>query len=604
MKKCKLSALLCAALIFAVSCAGTNPMLKPEAKAPLEVTVIHINDHHSHLEPVALDMMIGGKKTKVRLGGYPEAVNKIKSIKATAKNPITLHAGDAITGTLYFTLFGGSADAALMNITGFDYFTLGNHEFDAGNEGLKKFLDYLKVPVLSANVNPEKQSILHGMWEPYAIMNIEGQHVGIIGLDTVRKTVDSSSPGKDVHFTDEVETSQKYADKLKKMGVNKIILLSHGGSQKNFEIAQKVSGIDIIITGDTHWLFGTDEMKKAGLPVREPYPKKFMSPANEPVYVVEGWEYSKFVGELKVMFDEAGIVTGIKGMPHVLVHDNWFERRDASNKKYKPEGAEKDEIIAALKDMPFVSFAKADMEAAAILEKFKKEKEALGSEVVGSIMGEAMPGGSPNRIPNTANPKGSIATRFVAETMLSEMRNLGTGNIDFTIQNSGGVRADINPGNLTFNDAYTFLPFGNTLFLLDVSGAETKQIIEDALEFSLAGTSTGAFPYGAGIRFEANQYKDKSGKRLVKVEVQNRKTGVWEMIEDAKMYKMGTNAYIAGGKDGYVTLGKVVKERGGEDTYLPDAESFIKFLKKNPGFQAYTESNVLLHFDPKNEIKK
>ena len=90
------------------------------------------------------------------------------------------------------------------------------------------------------------------MWKPYAVMMIEGQKVGIIGLDTVRKTVDSSSPGKDVHFVDEIEASQKYANELKKQGINKIILLSHGGAEKNFEIAQKVSGIDIIITGDSH----------------------------------------------------------------------------------------------------------------------------------------------------------------------------------------------------------------------------------------------------------------------------------------------------------------------------------------------------------------
>ena len=91
---------------------------------------------------------------------------------------------------------------------------------------------------------------------------------------------------------------------------------------------------------------------------------------------------------------------------------------------------------------------------------------------------------------------------------------------------------------------------------------------------------------------------------MVKVEIQNRKTGVWELVDDAKTYKMGTNAYIAGGKDGYVTLGKISSSRGGEDTYLPDAESFIKFLKKNPNFAAYTDSNAILHFDPNNERKK
>lgn len=92
----------------------------------LDLTVVHINDHHSHLEPEKVDFVIDGTKTKVDVGGYPEVVSVIKDIKKNNKNVLTLHAGDAITGTLYFTLFQGSADAKMMNLTGFDYFTLGN----------------------------------------------------------------------------------------------------------------------------------------------------------------------------------------------------------------------------------------------------------------------------------------------------------------------------------------------------------------------------------------------------------------------------------------------------------------------------------------------
>ena len=137
-----------------------------------------------------------------------------------------------------------------------------------------------------------------------------------------------------------------------------------------------------------------------------------------------------------------------------------------------------------------------------------------------------------------------------------------------------------------------------------MKGSEIKQVIEDALQFALEGGSTGAFPYSAGMRYEANQYKDANGKRVIKMEVQNPETGVWEPIQDDKMYKVGTNAYVAGGKDGYVTFGKVNKERGGEDTYLPDAESFIKFIQLNKDFKTYEDSNAIFHFDPKNEVTK
>lgn len=574
---------------------------------PLNLSIVHINDHHSHLEPNDLKFVINGKPTAVKIGGYPEVVNEINKMrKNSSRKPLVLHAGDAITGTLYFTLFRGSADAEMMNLTKFDYFTLGNHEFDAGNEGLKKFLDYLKIPVISSNVIPDKKSILKGYWKPYAIKNIRGEKVGIIGLDVVKKTKESSSPGPDIKFTDEIETAQKYANILKRKGVNKIILLSHAGAPKNFEIAQKVTGIDIIVTGDTHWLFGNDDMRKFGLPVMSEYPTKFTSPNGEPVYVVEGWEYSKLIGKLDVKFTKDGIVKHIKGSPVIPYHlDSTFERKDKNGKKYIPTGEEREEILRELAKSKYFTIAKADKKAAVVLSKYMKEKKLLGDKTIGNITGNIMPGGSDNRIPNTANPKGSVAARFVAETMLTQMRSFGKqSHIDMTIQNSGGVRSNIEPKNWTYNDAYNLLPFSNTLYLLKMSGAEVKQVIEDALEFALCGGSTGAFPYSAGMRYEANQYKDKDGKRIVKMEVKNEQTGEWEPINEEKMYTVGTNAYIAKGKDGYKTFGKIDKERGGEDTFLPDAESFIKFLQLNKSFKTYEDSNVIFHFDKNNEVKK
>ncbi|WGV63333.1 5'-nucleotidase C-terminal domain-containing protein, partial [Treponema pallidum] len=129
------------------------------------------------------------------------------------------------------------------------------------------------------------------------------------------------------------------------------------------------------------------------------------------------------------------------------------------------------------------------------------------------------------------NPQGSVATRFVAETMLSDIQSFGAGKVDCVIQNAGGARSNIQPGEITYNDAYTLLPFSNTLVLVDVSGAELKQIIEDALQFALGDGSTGAFPYGAGVRYEARQEPDEHGKRVIKLEVQ-KKDGAWVPVDE------------------------------------------------------------------------
>jgi len=576
-------AMLCSGAAFAKEA--------PQAHKAVELSILHINDHHSYLEPHEARINLNGQQTKVDIGGFSAVNGKLYELRKKYKNSLVLHAGDAITGTLYFTLFGGSADAAVMNAGNFHYFTLGNHEFDAGNEGLLKLLEPLKIPVLSANVIPDKNSILYNKWKPYDIFTVDGEKIAIIGLDTVNKTVNSSSPGKDVKFYDEIATAQIMANALKQQGINKIILLSHAGSEKNIEIAQKVNDIDVIVTGDSHYLYGNDELRGLKLPVIYEYPLEFKNPNGEPVFVMEGWAYSAVVGDLGVKFSPEGIASITRKIPHVLMSSHKLQVKNAEGKWTELTGDERKKALDTLKSMKSISLDDHDAKTDMLISKYKSEKDRLAQEIVGVITGSAMPGGSANRIPNKAgsNPEGSIATRFIAETMYNELKT-----VDLTIQNAGGVRADILPGNVTFNDAYTFLPFGNTLYTYKMEGSLVKQVLEDAMQFALVDGSTGAFPYGAGIRYEANEIPNAEGKRLVSVEVLNKQTQQWEPIDDNKRYLVGTNAYVASGKDGYKTFGKLFNDPKyeGVDTYLPDAESFIKFMKKHPHFEAYTSSNV------------
>ena len=144
-------------------------------------------------------------------------------LEADNKNVIKLHAGDAISGSLFFTIFKGEADAALMNEICFDAFALGNHEFNDGDKGVAKFIDFLKsekcnTPVLAANIKPEvgvsalTPNSETDYIQPYTIIERGGIKVGIIGIDIVRKTVMSSSPDETTIFLDEAETAQKMVD--------------------------------------------------------------------------------------------------------------------------------------------------------------------------------------------------------------------------------------------------------------------------------------------------------------------------------------------------------------------------------------------------------
>lgn len=350
---------------------------KQSPSISFELNVAHINDHHSHLEEEKMPLKLNGKTVTVHIGGLPRVAQAIKNFRQGNKNTLVLHAGDALTGTLYYTLFEGKADAELMNAINFDVFTLGNHEFDDGNKLLRSFLDVLKIPVVSANVVPDKGSILEGKWKPYMIKNVGGQNIGIIGLDVVKKTKESSSPGDDIKFLDEVETARKYVNELQGKGINKIIIVSHSGYEKNVEIGEKVDGVDLIITGDTHYLLGKEFEQFGLVPEKEDYPKKVNSPNGNPVYIAEAWNYSYLLGQMKAKFDKNGVITELIPTPKVLIGDDFFEVKNAEGKTVQLDAKEKNEILNSIKNNKNIAAIKNDPTLAKLLERYQKEKQNL-----------------------------------------------------------------------------------------------------------------------------------------------------------------------------------------------------------------------------------
>ena len=164
----------------------------------------------------------------------------------------------------FFTLFEGEADAAFMNSVCFDAFALGNHEFDSGDAGLAKFLDFLegsgkkkcKTPVLAANVVPGPESPLIGRLAPYEIFKYKGTKVGVIGIDTRTKTLQSSSPDDGTNLLDEVTVATAQIAALKQRGVEIIILLTHVGLDFDLTTLAVLPGVDVVVGGDSHTFMG------------------------------------------------------------------------------------------------------------------------------------------------------------------------------------------------------------------------------------------------------------------------------------------------------------------------------------------------------------
>ena len=116
---------------------ATKAPKAPKSPKTASLTILHINDHHSHLEQEDFDLRgdsvppslaASVDRLRVYYGGFPRLVSLVKKIEEEEENPILkIHAGDAVTGTSFYSLFKGNADAAMMNRICFDAFCLGNH---------------------------------------------------------------------------------------------------------------------------------------------------------------------------------------------------------------------------------------------------------------------------------------------------------------------------------------------------------------------------------------------------------------------------------------------------------------------------------------------
>jgi 5'-nucleotidase len=509
------------------------------------VNIIHINDHHSHLESDAYKLFFG----EVQLGGLARVATKIKQLRSTLKNPLVLHAGDALQGTIFYTLYKGDADVALMNLIGFDAFELGNHEFDDGETVLAKFIKQANFPVIAANIDASQNNEIAGLFKPYLIKDIEGEKVAILGINTL-KTVDSSNPNKNVIFKDEVETANKFVQKLEQQGINKIIVLSHYGYHQEINLAKQVAGIDIIVGGDSHTLLG--DLKSLGLNSEGDYPTIVLSPRKEPVCIVQAWQYSYVVGKLEVEFNNKGQVDKCQGNPILLVGSN--NKTIANN--------------------PNIEIVKEDPAVAAKLAEYSSKIENLRQQIIGQAADNLwhirIPGTHPTGIALT---NGSYIAPIVAEAFFQQLEKVGF-EPDIAIQNGGGVRANLLKGNITIDNVYNLLPFNNTLYILNMKGSEIKQVLEDAVSHIWDdGGSTGAFPYGSHIRYTIEKNKLKN-KRVTQIKIQN-KQGIWQAITADKYYKVVTNSFLIDGKDGYTTFGKIK----GINTYFNYAESFVDYVK-------------------------
>ena len=217
------------------------------------LTVMFTNDWHSRVDPFPLD---GGKYGG--LGGASKRAALIKTIREKNKHNLLLDSGDIFQGTPYFNFYGGELEFKLMSAMQYDAATLGNHDFDAGVDGLLKQLPQASFPFINCNYDFDETE-LEGKIEPYRIFKKGGTRIGVLGVGIELEGLVAPKLYGDIKYNDPIARANQVAEELKtKKKCDLVICLSHLGFEyqsdkvDDITLAKHSKHIDLILGGHTH----------------------------------------------------------------------------------------------------------------------------------------------------------------------------------------------------------------------------------------------------------------------------------------------------------------------------------------------------------------
>ncbi len=274
---------------------STSGWMADMAFAPetVKLTILHTNDVHSRIDPFPMD----GGRNQGR-GGASRRAALISRLRAEEEHVLLLDAGDIFQGTPYFNFFGGELEFKLMSEMGYDAATIGNHDFDAGLDGLYKQLPNSNFPLLISNYD-FSDTIMHDQTQPFKIFKKGGLKIGVFGVGIELEGLVPEELYKKTRYIDPIEVANQTANTLKnQLGCDYVICLSHlGYHYKNEDkvddhaIAKMSSQIDLIIGGHTHTFLRKPELLK--------------NSEGEPVVVNQvGWG-GIYLGRIDVYFERS-----------------------------------------------------------------------------------------------------------------------------------------------------------------------------------------------------------------------------------------------------------------------------------------------------------
>ncbi|MFH8937127.1 bifunctional metallophosphatase/5'-nucleotidase [Streptomyces griseosporeus] len=528
-----------------------------------DVQLLSFNDLHGNLEPPSgssgrvTELQADGTTKTIDAGGVEYLATHLREARQGKRYSITAAGGDMVGASpLISGLFHDEPTIEALNKLDLDVTSVGNHEFDEGAAELARLqnggchptagcytdqeFEGADFPYLAANVQNEKTG--KPILKPYWVWRKDDVKIGFIGV-TLEGTpgIVSADGVKGLVFKDEVETINKYAKVLQAQGVQSIVALIHEGgfpasSSYNYncdapgagdgisgpivDIAKNVTpAVDALVTGHTHTA----------------YVCTIPDPAGRPRMVTSAASFGRLYTDTTLTYDRwTGDIsrTAVKSANHVVT-------------RTVPKAADMTDLIT----------------------RWNTLAAPIGNRPIGYISAD---------IPNTGteSPMGDL----IADAQLAYARTLDP-SADLALMNPGGVRAGLTyaakgsegDGVVTYAEGFTVQPFANTVNLQDFTGAQLIQ----ALKEQVSGGNTAApkiLQPSSGLTYTLDLTKT-GADRVVTDTI--RLDGA--PIDPAATYRVATNSFLAGGGDGFTTLGQGTNDLVGTD----DLTALEQYLTAN-----------------------
>ncbi|CAM1502710.1 Fc.00g074860.m01.CDS01 [Cosmosporella sp. VM-42] len=460
------------------------------------LSFFHVNDVHAHLDEYSSSGTDCTDPAKGCYGGYARIKHKVDELRDSHPDNLWLNAGDEFQGTLFYSFYGGEKIAETINQLGFDAMTLGNHEWDGGDEKLGEFLMNLTFPIVSCNVKSEYE----GLNKTIKNYHIFKEHdLAVIGV-TTDTTPSISSVGNKTTFLDPITEVQRSVWEIRNTtDIKRIVALTHIGYDIDQKLAAETEGLSLIVGGHSHTLLGDMEDAEGK------YPTIVEDLNGDEVFIVTAYRWGEYLGYIDVAFDDDGKAVEYHGGP---IH---MDNKTAQDKDLQKQ-------IKAWRG-PFEEFAAEKVgETKVELDQTQCQK---GDCLLGQVMADAM-----------------------YEYRLNQTKD-DDKKPDFALINSGGVRATIDEGDITRGEVLTSFPFGNAVVELVFSGSELRTILEGCVSrFNQNNKKaiTSWFQVSTGIKIEYNA-NNNNGSKLVNVKVAG------EDLDNDQEYRIVTLDFLAGGGD-------------------------------------------------------